>query len=498
MFHKFRDYPSRDPEGDQGGSPKGAKPHALPDGRASDCIPIRIPGSQTVAHIAARLMVCALLLSSSALADGPVQVHYRQELAAKIASQVTGSLDDLVAFYKDLHANPELSLQEERSAGRIAQRLQRLGYAVTSNVGGHGVVAVLANGNGPTVLIRGDMDALPVTEETGLPYRSRVTAISRDGTRVGVMHACGHDLHQTCLIGTAAVLAELRDQWSGTALIIAQPAEEIGKGALAMINDGLFERFPRPDACLGLHVSASVPAGDITYSPGWAMANVDSVDITIYGRGGHGSRPHETIDPVVAAAHTVVALQTIVARRVDPLEPAVISVGSIHAGSKHNIISNQARMQVTVRSYNEHTRKILLDGIRQVTINTCRALGCTRDPDIHLRDDEFTPATYNDPALTAAAAEVLARVVGDDHIKSVKPVMGGEDFGRYGRYLNVPSLMFWLGSIEQARYQASKKPGAPLLPPLHSSTYAPDPAPTISTGVRCMSSLALSLLDPKP
>ncbi len=443
------------------------------------------------------LPLFGLIVAPVTAAANPLRVRHRADLAAAVDAAVQRDLSTLLDFYKDLHAHPELSLREEKSAAKIARRLQAAGYAVTTGVGGHGVVAVLANGPGPTVLIRGDMDALPVTEETGLPYRSTVTDVGPDGRTVGVMHACGHDIHQTCLVGTAAVLAETRAKWSGTALIIAQPAEEIGRGARMMIDDGLFKRFPRPDVCLGLHVSSSEPAGDVAYTSGWALANVDSVDITIYGRGGHGSRPHEAIDPVVAAAHTIVALQTIVARRVDPIDPAVITVGSIHAGSKHNIIANEARMQITVRSYDEPTRRILLDGIRDVTIHTCRAMGCTKDPDVIIREDEYTPATYNDPQLTAAAVKVLTDLLGQDHVKAVKPVMGGEDFGLYGRRLKVPSLMFWLGSVERDLFDASQQPSGPRLPSIHSSTYAPDPAPTITTGVRSLSTLALSVFDDK-
>lgn len=437
----------------------------------------------------------AATLFASASAQNPVQAVYRADLAAKIRQQVDSDLGDLLEYYKDLHRHPELSLQEKESARKMAEHLKAAGYAVTTNVGGHGVVGMLTNGPGPTVLIRGDMDALPIVEETDLPYRSEVTATGTNGRTIGVMHACGHDMHQTCLVGTARVLAHTRKQWSGTVMIIAQPAEEIGAGARMMIENGLFDRFGRPDYCLALHVSSNHPTGTVAYTPGWALANVDSVDITIYGRGGHGSRPHETIDPVVTAAHVIVALQTIVSRRVDPVEHAVITVGSVHGGSKHNIIPNQTRMQLTVRSYTDETRRILLDGIREVTVNTARAMGCTKDPDVTLTKDEYTPAAYNDPDLAEAAAGVFRQVLGDEHVRRIKPVMGGEDFGRYAAHLNVPGLMFWLGAVEQGLYEASMTPGGPSLPPIHSSKFAPDPEPTIHTGVRCMSSLALALLE---
>jgi len=441
------------------------------------------------------LLLSVSVTATSAPADEGVKATYRADLGATIDQKIEQDLGGLVEYYKDLHRHPELSLNEHESARKIAQHLKAAGYSVTANVGGTGVVGTLPNGPGPTVLIRADMDALPVVEETDLPYRSQVTATGTDGQTVGVMHACGHDIHQACLIGTARVLAHTRKRWSGTVMIVAQPAEEIGAGARMMIEDGLFERFGRPDYCVALHASASHPVGTIAYTPGWALANVDSVDITIYGQGGHGSRPHETIDPVVAAAQVIVALQTIVSRRVDPVEHSVITVGSVHAGSKHNIIPNQAKMQLTVRSYSDETRRILLDGIRDVTVNTCRAMGCTKDPKVVLTKDEFTPATFNDPDLAEAAAGVFRQVLGHEHVLRIKPVMGGEDFGRYAAHLSVPGFIFWIGSVERGLYEASENPGGPSLPPIHSSKFAPDPEPTIRTGVRCMSSLALSLLE---
>ena len=439
--------------------------------------------------------ICGLLLALPSRAiSGPVRTTFREEAGAAVTKQVKSDLPALIEFYRDRHAHPELSLQEEVSAGKIAARLEAVGFSVTRGVGGHGVVAVLQNGSGPTVLVRGDTDALPITEQTGVPYASKVRVKNTDGSTVGAMHACGHDIHQTCLVGTGKVLAELREHWRGTAVLIAQPAEEIGMGARLMIEDGLFERFPKPDYCIALHVSSSLPTGTIGYTSGWAHANVDSVDITVIGQSGHGSRPNETIDPVMAAAQVVVALQTIVSRRVDPIEPAVITVGSFHAGSKHNIISNEAKLQLTVRSYTEKTRQILLEGIREVTVNTCRAMGCTTDPIVSVRDHEFTPAGYNDPELTSAAVEVLGKVIGADHVRVQKARMGGEDFGRYASYLNVPGFMFGLGSIDHAKYEASLEPHGAPLPSLHSSKYIPDAEPTITTGVRSLATLAISLM----
>ncbi len=446
-------------------------------------------------YAAALGLLPLLAATAPVVGEGPINARYRDDLVKTVQQFIGRRLTDWVTYYRDLHAHPELSSHERKSAKRIADQLSTAGYTVTTGIGGFGVAGVLTNGEGPTVLIRGDMDALPVTEETGLPYASKAEAASQDGQQVGVMHACGHDVHQVCLVGTAQLLANLRDSWRGTVLIVAQPAEEIGMGARLMIEDGLFDRSVRPDYCLALHVSAERPVGTIAYTPGWAMANVDSVDITIFGRGGHGSRPHQAIDPIVAAAQVIVSLQTIVSRRVDPLEPAVITVGSIHAGSKHNIIPNEAHMQITVRSYTEATRKTLLDGIRDITIHTCRAMGCVKDPEVVVRDAEFTPATYNDPALTEAAAQVFRKVLGPEQVLRGKPVMGGEDFGRFPKHLGVPGLMFSLGSVDQARYDASRGSGGEPLPSLHSRKYAPDDERTIATGVRAMASLALALLD---
>lgn len=439
--------------------------------------------------------IISLVAYAAACAETALSAIHRGELTSAVDQHIRKSLDDLLAYYKDLHKHPELSLEERESARKIAERLKSAGYTVTTGVGGHGVVGVLANGPGPTILIRGDMDALPITEETGLPYRSEVKVERDDGAHVGVMHACGHDIHQACLAGTAKVLAELKDRWSGTIVAIAQPAEEIGVGALAMINDGLFERFPKPDFCISLHVSSDQPAGEVGYTSGWNMANVDSVDITIHGRGGHGSRPQQTVDPIATAAQVITALQTIVSRNIDPVEPGVITVGSIHAGSKHNIIPDTATLQITVRSYTDENRRVLLDGIRRVTTNVCRAMGCPKDPEVVIRENEFTPAAYNDPALTEAAVGVLKHLLGADQVIAQKARMGGEDFGRYARHLRVPGFMFWLGSVPRDRYETSLRPSGAPLPSIHSSKYYPDPEPTITTGVRSLASIALALLN---
>jgi len=423
-----------------------------------------------------------------------VRAAHRRDLEPQIASLVDQRLGEWVALYKELHAAPELSLREEQTAARLAELWEAAGLAVTPNVGGHGVVAVLANGEGPTLLIRTDMDALPVVEETGLPYASRVRVELDDGSHVGVMHACGHDVHMTVAVAAAQVLAALKDRWRGTAVFIGQPAEEVGRGARMMIAAGLFERFPKPDYCTAEHVAHDLPAGVVGVYAGYVNANVDSVDITIYGRGGHGAHPHLSEDPIVAAAQVIVGLQTLVSRRVKPTAPAVVTVGSVHAGTKHNIIPEVARLQLTVRSYNDEVRRQLLDGIRQVTADTCRAMGCSRPPEVLVSEEEYTPAAYNDPALTAAAKAVFEQALGSDRVVDKPPEMGGEDFGTYSRTLGVPGFMFRVGVVSAEDYAASQTPGGPKLPPAHSSRFAPRPEPTIRTAVHAMTALACSML----
>lgn len=423
-------------------------------------------------------------------------MRYLVLVLAMSGSGVVAAADDkLLALYRDLHAKPELSFQEARTAARIAGELQALGFAVTRGVGGHGVVGLLRNGEGPTVMIRTDMDALPVAEQTGLPYASRVTATDESGEQVPVMHACGHDVHMTAFIGTARELAASRADWRGTVMMVAQPAEERGAGARAMIADGLFERFARPDYNLALHVAANLPAGTVGYTPGHALAAVDTVDITVHGIGGHGAYPHTARDPVVLAAQIVLALQTLVSREVPPTEAAVVTVGSIHGGTKHNVIPDRVALQLTVRSYTDEVRRTLLDGIRRIAEGQARAAGLPESllPEVRVKD-ESTPSTFNDPALTARVMAALARTLGEDAVHQVPPVMGGEDFAEYGRATpRIPSLLFWVGAVEPQRWRQAQRTGEPL-PSLHSPFFAPAAGPTIDTAVRAMSMAARELL----
>mgnify|MGYP006270865215 CR=1 FL=1 len=400
-----------------------------------------------------------------------------------------------LAFYKTLHASPELSFQEVKTAARLARELRAAGFAVTEGVGGHGVVAVLENGPGPTVMLRMDMDALPVREQTGLPYASEVTATAQDGRPVHVMHACGHDVHMTVVTATARELAARRDGWRGTLLVIAQPAEERGAGARLMLADGLFERFPTPDYNLSLHTLATLPAGRVGYVSGYMMANVDSVDIHLKGTGGHGAYPHAAKDPVVLAAAIIMNLQTLVSRELHPTEPGVVTVGSIHAGTKHNIIPDAATLQLTVRSYSDAVRRTLLDGIRRIARKQAEALGFgpALAPQVRVRD-EYTPALYNDPALVERGVAAMAAALGEDRVVPVPKEMGGEDFARYGRTPeDIPGFMIRLGVVPAALWERAGR-GEATLPSLHSPFFAPDPVPTLRTGIAALTALARELL----
>ncbi|QSX30601.1 amidohydrolase [Shewanella cyperi] len=413
--------------------------------------------------------------------------------SAAAGLDVSQSMPALEQLYLQLHQHPELSYQEKTSGQTMAKELKRLGFKVTSEFGGHGVVAILENGAGPTIMIRADMDALPVTEETGKAYASKVTTVDANNNQVGVMHACGHDIHMTSLVGTAEQLVKHKDQWHGTLMLVGQPAEEVGGGAKAMLQQGLFSQFPTPDKVLGLHVSANLPAGSVGIVPGYALANVDSVDISIKGKGGHGAYPHTTIDPVVLAARTVLALQTIPSREISPLEPNVVTVGSIHGGSKHNIISDEVKLQLTLRSYNPQVREQQIEAIKRITRGIAISAGLPEElmPEVLVHEDETIPSTYNEPALAARVQASIAAELGEDKVQEVPPVMAGEDFGLYGRTdAKVPITLFWLGGVTPDAYADSQAKGTSL-PSLHSSKFAPDYPLTISTGVRAMTRAAI-------
>ncbi|MDQ3230383.1 MAG: amidohydrolase, partial [Pseudobdellovibrionaceae bacterium] len=402
----------------------------------------------------------------------------------------------LETLYKDLHQSPELSLQEKATAQRMAQELKSLGFEVTENVGGFGVVGIFKNGPGPTVLIRTDTDGLPIKEDTGRAYASKKSMKDREGNLQPVMHACGHDIHMTVFSGTARQLIDQKSNWHGTLVMIAQPAEETGMGARAMLNAGLFKKFPRPDYNLALHVSAELQAGDVGFTSGYALANVDSVDIKIRGEGGHGAYPHMTKDPIVLAAQMIQSLQTIVSREIAPIEPAVVTVGSIHGGSKHNIIADDVNLQLTLRSYSPEVRDQTIAAIKRMARGLATAAGLPEEkfPIVTIQD-EFTPSVFNHPDLTQRMTAVAKKIVGESHVKEVRPTMGGEDFGQYGRVEpKIPSLIYWLGSVDPETHKKTLAAGKKL-PSLHSAQFIPLPEPTIKTGVKMMAAAALDLLN---
>jgi hippurate hydrolase len=404
-------------------------------------------------------------------------------------------MPSLMTLYKDLHAHPELSSFEFKTAAKLAKRARDLGFTVTENVGGTGVVAVLKNGPGPVVMIRADMDGLPVIEQTGLSYASKERAVTEDGIESGVMHACGHDTHMSSWVGTASALVAMRDNWSGTLVMILQPAEERGKGAKDMLEDGLYERFPKPEYALAFHDSAGLPAGTIGYTSGFALANVDSVDIIVKGQGGHGAYPHTTKDPIVLASRIVGALQTLVSRELDPQDPAVVTVGSFHAGAKHNIISDNATLLLTVRSYSDSTRQKLLDGIARIAKGEGIAAGMPENlmPEVNLKD-EYTPATYNTPEFTEQMAVLFKQRFGEQRVVATPAVMGGEDFGRFYRAdKTIKSLIFWVGGVAQENWDKAQD-GEINLPSLHSPYWAPEAEPVISTATEALTSAAMQIM----
>ena len=415
--------------------------------------------------------------------------------ADDIAEQVQSSMPSLMTLYRHLHSNPELSGFEVNTAARLAGLARDLGFTVTEKVGGTGVVAVLENGKGPVVMLRADMDGLPVVEQTGLPFASKVRAVTEDGIESGVMHACGHDTHMSAWVGTAKALTALRDSWSGTLVMILQPAEERGQGARDMLNDGLFTRFPKPDYALAFHDSAGLPAGTIGYTPGFALANVDSVDLIIKGEGGHGAYPHTTKDPIVLASRIVGALQTLVSRELDPQDPAVVTVGSFHAGAKHNIISDRATLLLTVRSYSDSTRQKLLDGIARIARGEAIAAGMPERlmPEVIVKD-EYTPATYNSPKFSQQMGDLFARRFGEESVLQTPPVMGGEDFSRYYRAdKTIKSLIFWVGGVPQDAWDRAQK-GEVNLPSLHSPYWAPDAETVIRTAAEALTAAAMDIM----
>ncbi|XBQ16250.1 MAG: amidohydrolase [Oceanicaulis sp.] len=401
----------------------------------------------------------------------------------------------LQGLYRHLHANPELSFMEFQTAARMAEELRNAGYAVTEEVGRTGVVAVLENGQGPTILMRADMDGLPMREQTPLEFASTVVGEDRLGQEFPVMHACAHDTHMTALVGAGRWMADNRDAWSGTLVLIAQPAEEIGLGAMAMLDEGLYERFPTPDAVVSHHTWGYMPAGEIRYVPGYAMANVDTVDLYVKGIGAHGASPHLGKDPIVIASQIVIGLQTLISRELSPFETGVITVGAFNAGTKHNIISDEAHLQLTVRSYTDEVRENLLTGIERVATGIAMAAGLPDElmPVVEI-EETYTPAVFNDPALSNRAGAVLEARFGE-RVATADPVTGGEDFSRYGRTEeDVPIFMFWVGGQPMEVWQEYQARGE-TPPANHSPFFYTDAETAVTTAAEGMAVIALDLFN---
>lgn len=421
-----------------------------------------------------------------------------------IEKAAVSELPSLLAIYKDIHSHPELSCHEEKTSTFLAKELRAAGCEVTENFGKYdkpnlkcyGVVGLMKNGDGPLVLVRTDMDALPVQEETGLPYASKITTQNDDGKEVSVMHACGHDVHIAAFIGTARLLQRFKEQWAGTIMFIGQPAEELGTGARAILNGGLYNRFGKPNFALGFHDKADLAIGHIGVTEGYTYANVDSVDVTVRGVGGHGAYPHKTKDPIVLSAEMINAWQTIASRENNPLDPIVVTVGSIHGGTKHNIIPDEAKMQLTVRTYKSDVRDHVLSAIDRIAKGIAAAGGVPPDrtPIVNVLKDQFTPATYNNPELTKRLVGVWKNTIGPENVEMVDATMGGEDFSEYSLPdHSIPAVDFHIGAVDPDKIEESRKSGTPL-PSLHSSKFAPVPEPTIRLGIVGMTSALLDLM----
>ncbi len=420
-----------------------------------------------------------------------------------VQNAAESELPSCLAIYKDLHTHPELSTKEERSSAIVAKELRAAGCEVTENFGKYdkpgwkcyGVVGVMKNGNGPTILVRTDMDALPVLEQTGAPYASKVTMQNVEGKDVPVMHACGHDIHMSAFIGTARALQRLKDQWSGTIIFVGQPAEEMVGGARAMLKAGLYNRFGKPNYALALHDDAEIETGKIGVTEGYCYANTDAVDVIVKGVGGHGAYPHKTKDPVALSAEIINAWQTIASRENNPLDPIVVTVGSIHGGTKHNIIPDEVKMQLTVRTYKPEVRQRTLAAIDQIAKGCATAAGFPADrmPEVNVLKDEGVNATYNNPDLTKRVTAALKSAIGDQNVIHKDPTMGGEDFCEYSLPdHSIPACMFNVGAVDPAKIAESQKTGAPL-PSLHSSKFLPVPESTIRTAIAGMTAAVLDL-----
>ena len=403
---------------------------------------------------------------------------------------ISDDMSYLVDFYKERHQNPEISLEEKETAMAIGAELDKIGFEVTQNFGGYGVVGIYKNGDGPMILYRTDMDALPMEEKTDLDYAS-TKFINYNGDKAGTMHSCGHDMHMTSMIGTARAMVKMKDSWSGTLMMIGQPAEEIGRGSNLMLKAGLYEKFGVPDYGIGLHCSPTIPSGQLGVREGFSMANTESCDIIVHGFGGHGAAPHMTIDPVVVASMIVMDLQTIVSRNLKPTSSAVITVGSFKSGHKHNIIPDQAHLKLTIRTYEEEVRLMVHKRIKEISKGVAIAAGLPEDrmPEV-IFDDSSTPANYNHPAMTAALQKSAGRAIGEENVLDAEPQMVGEDFSRFGSTEHkVPTVLYWLGTVPEDRMKSGNLPG------LHSPFYYPEIEKSLSTAIKVNTQTMMDLFN---
>ncbi len=442
----------------------------------------------------AATLLCALAVPTLA----------QQPQPADLASFESQQLPNLLTTYKQLHAHPELSHHEAQTSALLAEALRKAGYTVTDHVGlypdgthAFGVVGILKNGSGPTLLVRGDMDALPIIEETGVPYASHVLTKNASGQDVGVMHACGHDVHTTVLLGTAQALAANRKAWHGTLMILGQPSEETIDGAKAMLADHLYDRFGTPDRILGLHDTNIHAAGTVGLTSGPELASSTSIDVTIRGIGGHGSAPNVGRDPIVLAALFITELQTIVSREEDPRDPSVVTVGTIHGGTKRNIIPNEVKLELTTRAFSDKSRQTVIDGLHSMATGLATSAGLPADkaPTVTVLEAESTPVTVNDPSQTARVRATLVQTLGEKNVFDDQRIMGSEDVGIFTLNGKIPLTFYWLGAMYPDRFAAAQASGK-LLPGPHTSRFEPDPEPTLATGVKTLTATALSLLQP--
>jgi len=411
------------------------------------------------------------------------------------AAEVDAIYPDVESLYIDIHSHPELAFQETQTAAKLAARVKALGFDVTTQVGRTGVVAVLKNGPGPTVMLRTELDALPVQEKTGLPFASTVVVKNASGQLIPVMHACGHDLHMAAWAGTARLMSEHRDRWHGTLMMIGQPAEEGGGGAAAMLKDGLFTRFPRPDFALSLHDDDTMPSGTIGYHPGLFRAMSDSVTITIYGRGGHAAMPFNTVDPIVLAARTVVALQTVVSRENDPINPVVLTIGSIHGGTQANVIPDEVRLELSVRTFTPEVRARTIAAIRRIAKGEAAAAGAPQEP-LVTAPAVARPPVWNDPPLTLRLADALKKNLGEKNVVEMPAKMTSEDFAEYG-VAGVPSALLHIGAVAPAKLAAARQSGIPVPAP-HSPEWATEREPTLKAAIRAEVTELLELFTAGP